>query len=625
MRPIARKRIDDWRSHLPDLHIPLITDVFAKIPGLGGGAACTTSRSTTATVTDFEGAIKVAKINEIRFQGARRVENLFQYSEDFSNAAWLKLGTGTPVVVTLSGETPPPGISKCYTIDASAAADDRLAQSISGLPTGRYILSFYVRTASGSGTWGYSLNGTMTTVNVDTSWKRVQQYLDFTAGASMNLYIVHRGAGGTVTSAICTGAQLENVTGSSIMTIAGCYVSSNVLPVPYHGAGADGVKYFRYTCANTVSANVVTEIRGGDISFALLRGAIREDSRTNLEWNGGAYTTQASTCAVSAVNPDLMGNQSALFTEDTNTAGHFAYQSAFTGTAGTHYSVSVYVKAGTTSKLQLTTGVLISGVNGYANFDLTNVTVLAQGSAVVSAFIEDVGNGWRRIGITLPAANSGGAPGVVTGTINSDTDTRLPSFLGTSRTFYRSMGQVEVATVTTYSFASTYIPTVGANVTRTNDVIGYSAGVDYTRLNRDFSLTMGFYIDRVVPLADRRTLAFSGNTNQRFQVVAHSNAASPLCGYFLGDGTTPNFVSSGLTAAGQGYIGCIVKRKNHNPYVLSHIGELRFVTANAGADVACTTIEIGGAGSSVFGPVRNIRIWASAQPEDVIRQFARNS
>ena len=46
-----------------------------------------------ATVTDFEGRIIPVKQNEARFEGARRVENLFSYSNDFSNAAWtVQLG-----------------------------------------------------------------------------------------------------------------------------------------------------------------------------------------------------------------------------------------------------------------------------------------------------------------------------------------------------------------------------------------------------------------------------------------------------------------------------------------------------------------------------------------------------
>lgn len=39
------------------------------------------SRYSTATVTDFEGNIKSAKLNEARFTGARRVENLVSNPE----------------------------------------------------------------------------------------------------------------------------------------------------------------------------------------------------------------------------------------------------------------------------------------------------------------------------------------------------------------------------------------------------------------------------------------------------------------------------------------------------------------------------------------------------------------
>jgi len=49
-----------------------------------GNVAPTFSRSTTGTVIDFEGAMHTCKINEARFTGARRVENLLNNSENFN-------------------------------------------------------------------------------------------------------------------------------------------------------------------------------------------------------------------------------------------------------------------------------------------------------------------------------------------------------------------------------------------------------------------------------------------------------------------------------------------------------------------------------------------------------------
>lgn len=63
------------------------------------------SRSTTATVVDFEGVVNTAKINETRFTGARRVENLLEFSEDFGNVYWEK----TDVTVETNNTIDPNG------------------------------------------------------------------------------------------------------------------------------------------------------------------------------------------------------------------------------------------------------------------------------------------------------------------------------------------------------------------------------------------------------------------------------------------------------------------------------------------------------------------------------------
>jgi hypothetical protein len=269
--------------------------------------------------------------------------------------------------------------------------------------------------------------------------------------------------------------------------------------------------------------------------------------------------------------------------------------------------------------------VSLVGVNGYANFDLTALTVVAAGAAVSDTFIEDAGDGWRRIGFTAPSIVTGSAAGVIVATIQNDGDARLPVFLGTGRTFYRAMSQIEAGQVSTYSFASTFIPTVGANVTRSDDVMNYTSGIDFPRLNNSqgLSVTIGFYIDRVVASADRRVIAFTANNNNRLSFIPHSGDNPPICGVIYGDGTTIRFPSTGNAVAGQGYLGCVFKRKNPNPIVMSHISELRYAVANFGSDILATTIAT--PTECLFGPIRNIRIWASAQPEDVIRQWARNS
>ena len=46
-------------------------------------------------VRDHEGIYRAVKQNEARFDGARRVENLLTYSEDFSQSYWTKAASAT--------------------------------------------------------------------------------------------------------------------------------------------------------------------------------------------------------------------------------------------------------------------------------------------------------------------------------------------------------------------------------------------------------------------------------------------------------------------------------------------------------------------------------------------------
>jgi len=158
--------------------IPLVTSI---VP-VKGEAPATFARSTTATVTDFEGIVHTAKINELRFPNARRVENLLSNTETLS----------TQTVSVISGAS--------------------------------YILSF-------SGTGTITLSGAATGTLSGSAGTRVEVSKTM-ASTSLTL---------TVTGSVLQ-AMLETKTGTQ--TKASEYVSSGVLSSPFHGAYVDGVKYF---------------------------------------------------------------------------------------------------------------------------------------------------------------------------------------------------------------------------------------------------------------------------------------------------------------------------------------------------------------------------------------------
>ena len=138
----------------------------------------------------------------------------------------------------------------------------------------------------------------------------------------------------------------------------------------------------------------------GYVEFAghnLLNGSTRVIPGEN-SWGTSVI---GGTAAISStvVAPD--GSYTATeFTEDTNNTYHRVYQGVsgqnnYTGYVYTH---SVYLKAGTITKVNLTDNT-ISG--GGITADLTAGTITYTGANVISATITSVGNGWYRVTNTV--------------------------------------------------------------------------------------------------------------------------------------------------------------------------------------------------------------------------------
>jgi hypothetical protein len=206
-----------------------------------------------------------------------------------------------------------------------------------------------------------------------------------------------------------------------------------------------------------------------DYSLGSCPNILLEPQRTNLalrseEFNDATWTkANSSVTANSTTSPSGVINADTLAADGTNNQ-HFVNQlNSFT--LGVSYTLSVYLKKGTNNFAQLYAFSTIGGM--FANFDLNNGVVGTLGTTTGSnptSSITNVGNGWYRCAITfVPTITliSGFAIMPVTSASAARAETNT---LSTSVFIWGA--QLEAG-----AYATSYIPTTSASVTRNADVI----------------------------------------------------------------------------------------------------------------------------------------------------------
>jgi hypothetical protein len=431
-----------------------------------------------ATVTDFEGRIIPVKQNEARFEGARRVENLLTYSEAFDNAVWTKqgLGTGSTPTVTANYGTAPDGTQTAervqFALNGGTTSSDysRITQSPATTTT-TYSVSVWMKSLSGTPTMAilFSGSGNVNTMTVTSSWQRFSATRTGNGGFQLGL----RGdQTGQTADVLIWGVQEEDVTGQTNQNPSE-YVSTNVLTsAPYHGANVDGVKYFDTENGNTVSSNVVTEATGAAISSDTLKGYLAEGSRTNqllyseqfdnVQWQKAASTVTAD----AAASPGGSTTADKVTPNNTN-ASHYVLNDSSV-TSGSAYTQTVYVKAAGYNYVQIASSTGFDTTASWINYNLSTGAAGNQGAGSFTSTITALPNSWYKITMTATATST------VTGrfaiaVLHADTASRLPLYTGDGTSgLYMWGAQLEQA-----SFASSYIPTTSASVTRAADDLSY--------------------------------------------------------------------------------------------------------------------------------------------------------
>ena len=190
----------------------------------------------------------------------------------------------------------------------------------------------------------------------------------------------------------------------------------------------------------------------------------------NINWS----KENSSITSNQLISPD--GNLTADIITDNSTNDRHIIFEAFTGDFSTSRTFSTYAKQGSLRYLVLSITSINDSASCYsAIFDLQTGTITAtknNGTATVTASIQNAGNGWYRCIISGTLGIGVLAYFPIIGTSNRATFTgslvnnNIPVYVGSGQSLYIWGAQLEAG-----SYPTSYIPTTSAAVTRNADVI----------------------------------------------------------------------------------------------------------------------------------------------------------
>lgn len=373
---------------------------------------------------------------------AKAEENLLTWSQDFDNAVWGKAS----VTVVANADIAPDGTLTADYLSPTSA-DSNIQRDFTPAGALPYVFTVWLKSATGANvstqlvcnrTSPYSVVQTQA-ITVTTSWQRFTLSFSALDASLHNLAVGRASTLETGENLLIWGAQLEQRSSATAYTPTTSAPITNYLPALQYAAA--GVPRFDHDPITGES-----------------KGLLIEESRTNLlsyssDFDNVSWTKQASSimanCAV-AVDGSVTADK---LIADTSNAQHYTVCTSSVSVGAT-YTLSVYAKAGGSNWISLQ-----ACLGNQVWFNLATGTVGSTTQTGVTGSISNAGNGWYRCSVTISAA-VGSAHYIFVRPGDGQYSYTGDGYSGV----YIWGAQLEQG-----AFATSYIPTTTAQVTRAAD------------------------------------------------------------------------------------------------------------------------------------------------------------
>jgi len=426
----------------------------------------------SAIPTDGSGDLSFTRAsNGTRINSAGLVEvcpwNLLTYSEEFNNAAWTKDAS----TISSNAINAPNGTLTADLLipSTTSATDHRIRQSLPN-SVGNFNYSVYVK--SGGYNW-VKLRSEANWANVNLS----NGAIGFTSGVTPTVEILSDGW-------YRISFSVVNVSGGFAYVYPMNVNENSIDPSAWAGNGTSGVylwgaqlnigstakPYFPTTDRLNVPRLTYQNGGGGCPSLLLEKQSTNFAIYSQDLTQSVSFLTGGSVTDNNTTSPD--GTQNAdKFTVSSASSGHTGFYESPNGTNGSPFTASIFLKAGT-GRYFLFRAMTDAYATRYGvTIDLQSGTILStntSGSPTGTASkIENFGNGWYRVSLTMNCINTQIAyVWAASNTATPSLDIYLDySYTGNGTDSYYIWGM----TLEKSSYPTSYIPTTSASATRVAD------------------------------------------------------------------------------------------------------------------------------------------------------------